>query len=160
LAAEDEPIFPSPPPQATFSVDIENPSDQPMYVWASATAFNFDPDSGRLTVHLNAPEEAVPPGIILISEHPRTPDQVEVPPHGQATVNITAPRTIRREVPGEGLGMSYTEEPVEHVRSLTVRMRYADTPFEARAADESPDAHSARLRSHGRVVEHTLDVTE
>jgi hypothetical protein len=147
------------PGRRQLAIELENPTDTPLHVWLSPSAYDWKPDTGELSLHLDEPEEAVPPGITLISHHPRTPAQETVPANSRATVTIDVPPMIRRRVSGEGMGMRAVEEPVGDVRSIRFEMRYSDAPFESPTVDESPQQHRDRLATQGNVVNRVIAVS-
>src|SRR5262245_5183336 len=79
------------PPRLNLAVEFENPGDVPLHVWTSVQGFDYDTATRVLTVHLAERTRVRPPGITVISEHPRTPQQIEVPPKGRATINLELP---------------------------------------------------------------------
>jgi hypothetical protein len=142
-------------PRLQLQVDVENAGDAPLHVWASRRAFDYDPASRRLTLHLAETEPETPPGIEIVSEHPRVPQQVVVAPGARTTIDVPVPTMVRRRVPGVGLGMSFVEEPIDQVGEVELHVQYADVPFQ-RIVEESPSEHRERLRAHGGVVRATL----
>ena len=143
-----------------LAVAIENPADQPLHVWASWRAYDYDPASRVLTVYLTEHTPPTPPGITMISDHPRTPAQVMVPAKGRATISVTVPATIRRRVPGPGLGMNFVEEQIGAVDRVEMHIQSANQPLEPAQPGESPDRHRERLRQTGDVVSTTVNLTE
>jgi len=159
VGAPDQAEAVSAPGQRQLVIELENSTDAPLHVWSSPSAYDWEPDTGELSLHLDEPEEAVPPGITLISHHPRTPAQEAVPANSRATVTIDVPAMIRRRVSGDGLGVRAVEEPVGDVRSIRLKMRYADAPFESSTVDESPQQHRDRLSTQGNVVDRVIAVS-
>ena len=84
-----------------LSVEVENPSNKPLHVWTSRRAYdyyNFNPcPHSYLTEHT----PALPPGIKMISDHPRTPVQVVVDPGSRTRIDVPVPAIIRRRVSRE-----------------------------------------------------------
>jgi hypothetical protein len=142
-----------------LSIEVENPSDKPVHVWASRRAYDYDAATHVLTLYLTEHTPPPPPAIKMISDHPRNPVQVEVKPKSRATIDVQVPGVIRRRVPGKGLGMAFVEEPIEQVERVDIHIQYADEPIR-HIVDESPADHRTRLRAHGRVVQTTLTPTE
>ena len=143
---------PAPPPERLqLAVAVENPSHRPMHVWASRRGYEYDPETRVLTVYLTENTPEPPPGIQMISQHPRTPAQIVVPPSGQATVNVAVPNVIRRRIPSEGLGMNFVEEPIGPIDEVEVHLQVATEPV-PEAATEDPVEHRKRLQSHGNVI--------
>jgi hypothetical protein len=140
------------------SIELENASSVPLHVWSSRRAFAFNPAKGVLALDLAEPDRELPTGIEMISDHPRVPFQIIVEPGGTATIDVPVPTTIRRRVPGEGLGMSFVEESIENVRKLDLRIQYADVPFQ-QIIGESPSDMRDRLREHGTVVHKIVSIT-
>lgn len=95
----------------------------------------------------------------MISDHPRTPAQVEIAPKSRSKIKVQIPATIRRRVPGGGLGMSFVEEKIEPVGQVEVHLQYADEPVR-HDPHETPDEHRKRLREHGEVVRTTVKEIE
>jgi hypothetical protein len=141
-----------------LSVAVENPSDKPMHVWASRRAYDYDSDTQMLTIYMTEQTPPPPPGIEMISNHPRTPAQVIVPPGSQATVNVPVPSIIRRRVPGEGLGMHFVEEPIGAIARVDLHVQYTNEPIQHRVG-ESPEEHRKRLQAHGQVIRATITPT-
>jgi hypothetical protein len=142
---------PPPPERLQLSVAVENPTDKPLHVWASRSAYEYDPATRVLSLYLTENTPEPPPGIQIISQHPRTPAQVVVPPGGQANVNIPVPNIIRRRVPGEGLGMHFVEEPIGPIDHVELHLQVASEPIPD-LAKETPAEHRKRLQAHGNVI--------
>jgi hypothetical protein len=146
--------------QIRLGVAVDNPGDQPLHVWASWRRYEYDAATRRLTVYLTEQTPPPPPGITMISQHPRTPAQVVVAPRSSATVNVTVPATIRRRVPGTGLGLHFEEEPIGPIDHVELHVQSATEPIEPAKPDESPERHRERLRQTGGVVQTTITITE
>lgn len=140
----------APPPGPQLALTLENPGDKPMHVWATARAIDYDASSGVLTLYLTEHTPAPPPGITLISKHPRPPSQVVVAGHGKTTFEVALPQSIRRRVGGAGLGMHFVEEPIGAVSRVALHVQYASEAIEPKK-DEAPDTFAERLRRHGSV---------
>jgi hypothetical protein len=145
-------------PELRFLVQVENPGDESLYVWASRRGYDYDPATRVLTVYLTDHKPDPPPGIVIISKHPRTPAQVVVEPGRQAAIEVLVPAVIRRRVPGTGLGMSFVEEPIGPVERIDLHVQYANAPLQSRVG-ETPDEHQQRLRAHGQVMRATITPT-
>jgi hypothetical protein len=139
-------------------VDVENSSQATLHVWSARRAFEYDATTHVLTLHLAEAEPKLPPDIVLISDHPRVPSQVTVEAGARATIDVPVPTTVRRRVPGEGLGMSFVEEPIRQIDQVALHVQFADVPFQ-QVVGESPSDHRDRLRAHGHVVRTTLKPT-
>lgn len=142
-----------------LAVEVENPSDVPLHVWASNRAYEYDPTTHVLTLYLTEHTPELPPGITIISNHPRIPMQVEVNPKGRATLDLPVPAIIRRRVPGEGRGMSFVEEPIGLIDRVELHIQSASEPIEYLGKESSAEHHE-RLRAHGDVVRATITPTE
>jgi hypothetical protein len=141
-----------------LSLTVENPGTQPLYVWASWRAYDYDAASHVLTVYLTG-DPPPPPGITLISDHPRTPAQVVVTPKGKLTLKVELPATIRRRVPSAGLGLNFVEEPIGKIERVDSHIQFATEAFETKA-HETPEQHRTRMLAQGEVVRATLTTTE
>jgi hypothetical protein len=140
-------------------VTVENPGDAPLYVWASRRHYEYDPDTKVLTLWLTEHVPPPPPGIRMISDHPRTPAQVEVGPQSRAIIDVPVPHVIRRRVPGGGgLGMSFAEERIGQIDRVDLHVQYADSPL---PMPDGMDAaqHRQRLLDHGDVVHESIAPT-
>jgi hypothetical protein len=146
-------------PRLQVSVRVANPRDQPLHVWSTRRAYEYDASARVLTLYLTDHKPPPPPGIEMISEHPRTPSQIVVAPRGDATFDVPVPTTIRRRVPGEGLGMHFVEEPIGPIDHVDLHIQYAPEPLQQRAK-EDPIEHRERLQAHGEVVRATIQPTE
>lgn len=142
-----------------LAVAVENPGDKPLHVWASRRHYDYDPASRVLTVYLTEHTPSPPPGIKIISDHPRTPAQVMVDAKGRATLDVIVPATIRRAVPGTGLGLKFVEEPIGPVDRVDLHIQSATEPIEPKSG-ESPEQHRNRLRQHGEVARANITPTE
>jgi hypothetical protein len=137
------------------AVELKNESDKPLHVWTSRRSYDYDPATRVLTVELSDKPFTEPPGITLISKHPRVPNQVVVETGGTRTIEVPVPTTIRRRVPGEGLGMSFVEEPIADIDHVDLHVQYSDVPFQ-HIVEEHPEEHQRRLAEHGSVVRATV----
>jgi hypothetical protein len=142
-----------------LSIEVENPSDKPLHVWASRRAYDYDASSHVLSIYLTEHTPDPPPGIKMISDHPRTPVQVVVNAKSRARIKVPVPAIIRRRVPGEGLGMAFVEEPIEQIERVDLHIQYATEPIQS-GDQESPAEHRKRLKAHGKVVKTTITPTE
>lgn len=142
---------------ARLTLTFENPGSEPLHVWSSTRALAYSAADGLLTLYLTEQTPPPPPGITMISQHPRPPRQVVVAGRGSASFDVTLPPTVRRRVEGTGLGLHFVEEPIGEVRRVEVHVQYA-TEEVAPLKDETPEAFTARLRRHGSV-EHTAITT-
>jgi hypothetical protein len=145
--------------QLQVSIEVENPNDKPLHVWASRRAYDYDASTHVLSIHLAETPPALPPGIQMLSDHPRTPVQVAVNPKSRATIKVPIPATIRRRVPGAGLGMSFVEEPIGQIDKVDLQVQYADEPAR-HIPKESPIQHRKRLMKHGQVAVATITPTK
>ena len=141
-----------------FVVEVENPGNEPLHVWASRRGYDYDAGTRVLTVYLTDQIPGPPPGIKMISSHPRTPAQVVVEPGRRARIEVRVPAAVRRRLPGTGMGMSFVEEPIGPVDRLDLHIQYASEPLQS-LAGESPAAHQQRLRAHGQVMRTTITPT-
>jgi len=141
-----------------LAVEVENPGDKPLHVWASRRAYDYDATTHVLTLYLTEHTPELPPGIKMISNHPRTPTQVVIDAKGRTTIDVPVPAIIRRRVPGEGLGMSFVEEPIGQIDRVELHIQSADEPIEP-LDKESPTEHRKRLREHGDVIRATITPT-
>ena len=148
------------PTPLKLSLAVQNPTSQPLHVWGSWRSYEYDAESRVLTVYMTEHTPPLPPGITMISNHPRTPRQVMVPANGEATVTITVPASIRRRVPGAGLGMNFVEEPIGAVDCVEMHIQSSNEPVEPAKPGESPDLHRERLRQSGDVVRTTITPTK
>jgi hypothetical protein len=134
-----------------LSIEIENPNDDPIHVWASRRSYEYDAATHVLTLHLAETAENLPPGIQIISQHPRTPVQVAVNGKSRVRIKVPVPAVFRRRVPSRGLGMSFVEEPIRQIDRVVVHMQHANEPIKSRVG-ESPSEFRQRLKAHGDVV--------
>lgn len=144
--------------QLHLAVEVENPGDTPLYVWASRRAYDYDPSTHVLTLYLTEHTPPPPPGIQIISNHPRTPNLEVVKAKGRTTLDVPVPAFIRRRVPGKGLGMSFVEEPIGKIDRVDLHIQVSNEPVED-IENESPAEHRKRL-ALGSVVQATVSPTE
>ena len=148
-----------PPPEAVaaigararigVAVEVENTTAAPLYVWSSPRGYDYDAGSKVLTVHMSEQPLALPPGVIMISDHPRAPRQVQVPPRSHATVQAEIPPVVRRPAPD---GVGWVEEPIGEIASVEVDVQHAPTPVEAPRPHENSAQFRSRMQGHGDVA--------
>jgi hypothetical protein len=146
------------PPRLNLTVEVENPANVSIYVWASVRAFDYDPATHVLSVHLEERTRELPKGIKVISEHPRTPTQVEVQPKSRATINVVLPGSVRRLTPGRGLNRSFEEDPVGPIDQVDINVQYGTERIDYQRG-ENPSHFRQRLRAHGDVVQAKITPT-
>ena len=56
-----------------LSMEVQNPGDSSLFVWTSRRAYDYDASTHVLTLYLTEQTPPLPPGIVMISNHPRTP---------------------------------------------------------------------------------------
>ena len=162
-AVARQPAAPTPAPAAAVpdghrhvGVEVDNPNDTPLHVWASRRHYDYDPDAKVLTLWLTEHVPPLPPGIRMISDHPRTPAQVEVGARGRAIIDVPVPHVIRRRVPGSGgLGMSMSEERIGQINRVDLHVQYADEPMPMPNGMDAAQ-HRQRLLDHGDVVHESV----
>lgn len=144
---------------AELFVEVENPNDKPLHVWASILAYDYDASTHVLSLYLTEHTPDLPPGIEMISNHPRTPVLVVINAKSLAKIKLPLPAINRRRVPGEGLGMAFVEEPIEQIERIDLHVQYADEPL-PHLPKENPIEHRERLRAHGQVVRANITPTK
>lgn len=149
------PVPATPDGHQHVGVTVENPNDVPLHVWASRRHYEYDPATKVLTLWLTEHVPPPPPGIRMISDHPRTPAQVEVGAHSQAVIDVPVPHVIRRRVPGSGLGMSFSEERIGQIDRVDLHVQYADLPLPMPNGMDAAQ-HRQRLLEHGEVVHESI----
>lgn len=147
------------PAPLQLSLSLENPGDQALHVWAGWRAYDYDAATHVLTVYLTSHTPPLPPGITLISDHPRTPAQVVVAPRAKLKIKVEIPSTIRRRTAGAGKGISFVEEPISQVDRVDTHLQFAPEAFETRP-HETPEQHRSRLLAHGDVARATISTKE
>jgi hypothetical protein len=162
-AAAQVPEGGGPPPLVAqplrLSVDVQNPTDKPLHVWATRRHYEYNPETRVLSVYLTDDIPPPPPGIEIVSNHPRTPHTVEVNPGGSATVQVPVPSVYRRRVPGEGLGQHFVEERIEQVDRVELHIQASPEPVKY-SPGEHPEEHRKRMKAQGQVVHTTVTPTE
>jgi len=146
------------PPRLDLTVEVENPSDQPLHVWTDQRAYNYDPTTHVLSVQLAEPEDTLPPNITMLSDHPRVPTQIVVNPKGRAKINLQIPGIIRRLTPGQGAGRSFVEEPIGQVDRVDLQIQHSTEAVQYERGKSGADFRK-RLRGHGEVVRATVTPT-
>ena len=139
-----------------LGVEVENPSDQPLHVWASCKEYAYDPATQVLSVDLAEPTRQLPPHIRMISDHPRAPLQVVVNPKSRATIRVLVPAKVNR--PGPAGGPAWVEDPIGQIGRVQIRVQHATEPIHHRAGEPSPDFRQ-RMREHGVVVQAEITPT-
>jgi hypothetical protein len=137
--------------QRHLFVEVANPNDEQVHVWSSRRAYDYDASTHTLALYLTEHTPPLPPGIRMISDHPRTPTLVAVNGNSHGTLQVPVPATIRRRVPGAGLGISFVEEPIGQIERVELYIQYATEPLQDHA-EESPVEHRKRLLAHGDVA--------
>jgi hypothetical protein len=155
--AENAGAVPTVPERMHVLVEVENPGDQPLHVFSGYRTYDYDAATGVLSVTLTGHPEPRP-GIQIISHHPRAPVGVVVAANGSTTLDVPVPAVVRRRVAGEGLGMSFVEEPIERIDRVELHVQYANEPIEL-PAGESPEQHRERFRAQGRVLNASISLT-
>ncbi len=133
----------------TLAVRLANDTGAAVHVWATPRYLSYT--DGLLTLRL-AEAEPPPPGIEIISHHPRVPDQIVIPVGAVAALKVRVPRTLHSTVLDRpGLGGTVASQDLGAVSDLDVTIAYAPTPFQP-TTDQGPDEFIEALRSHGAVV--------
>jgi hypothetical protein len=145
-----------PPPAAAgvegwmeLLVEVQNTGATPVYVWASHRGYDYDSTSKTLTIYMAERPLVVPASMILISEHPRPPSQVQVDAKGRAKIRLRFPPVVRQPAP-EGRG--WVESRVGEIANVDIRVQYTDKPFDQPTAQERTQEYRARLQAQGNVV--------
>lgn len=131
----------APQKQLKIDVEIENKAGARRFAWSSLRHYEYDKTTKVLSLHLAEHAPALPPGMILISDHPRTPDQIELAPGAKATVQVEIPAFIRRASPD---GKGWIEDPIGTVDHVELRLQHAPTAVEAVKPHESGEQFRAR----------------
>jgi hypothetical protein len=134
-------------------VEVENQTTAPLYAWSSERGYDYDAASKVLTLHLSEQPRVLPPGIILISDHPRAPAQVEVAPNSRTSIRVQLPAVVRRAAAG---GTGWVEEPIGEIAQIDVDLQYGTAPIESARPHETSAQFRSRMREHGDVARATL----
>ena len=140
-------------PRLNVTVDVENQTSAPLYAWSSERGYDYDAASKKLTLHLSEQPNVPPPGIILLSDHPRVPAQVEVAPNSRTSIKVQLPAIVRRAAPG---GQGWVEEPIGEIAQIDVDLQYGTAPIESAKPRETSAQFRSRMREHGDVARATL----
>jgi hypothetical protein len=142
-----------------LSVEVQNTTTAPLHVWASHKGYDYDPATKVLTVQMSQQPLVVPPGIIMISDHPMKPDQIEVAPNSTAKIRVRFPAHIRRAA-GREAGGGWVEVPIGEIAKVDIDVQYAPTPVGPPQPHEAGPEYRARLAAHGDVVKARITPTE
>jgi hypothetical protein len=142
-----------------LSVEVENPTTASLHVWASPSGYDYDPATKVLTLHMSQQPLVVPPGIIMLSDHPVMPDQIEVAAKSTAKIRVRFPAHIRRAAAPGGAG-GWSEVPIGEIAKVAVDVQFAPTPAGPPQAHEGGPEFRARLTAHGDVVHAQIPPTE
>lgn len=134
-------------------VEVENTGTRNLHVWASHRGYEYDPASRLLTLHLAERPLVVPQNVIVISQHPRAPDQIEVGGKSRVKIRLRVPPFIRRRAQD---GRGWIEDPIGTVDHVDVRVQYALQPFDKPAEHETENEYRARAQTHGNVVQERI----
>lgn len=127
-----------------LNVAVENTSASRRYANSTPRYYAYDAATRVLTLHLEEKAPALPPGLIMISDHPRTPKQVEVAPGGKATLQALIPSVIRKPATN---GVGWVEEPIGPVDSVDIRVQHSADPLPAVGEHETGTEYRARALS-------------
>jgi hypothetical protein len=130
-------------------VEVENTGATPVYVWASHRGYDYEPTSKTLTIYMAERPLVIPSCMILISEHPRPPSQVQVDSKGRAKIRLRFPPVVRQPAPD---GRGWVERPFGEIANVDIQVQYADKPFDQPTAQERAQEYRARLQAQGHVV--------
>jgi hypothetical protein len=135
------------------AIRVRNNTSAPLHVWASRRAFDYDPTTKKLILHLSdAPRaDQKNPDIEPISRHPRTPRQVAVAAGEEQTIVVPVPTVVRRLEPSSGLGLRIIETPIDSIRDVECQISYATTPYELRSS-VNPEQTERELEEWGSVT--------
>lgn len=134
------------------TVEVENLTPAPLFVWASHRGYDYDPATKVLALHLAEMPRSLPPNIKMISDHPRAPAQVEVAPTGRVKVRVRFPAHVRRaRTRGEGQA-GWHEDPIGEIKHVDVDVQYGSEPVGRVRQHESAAEFRARMLAHGHVV--------
>jgi hypothetical protein len=146
------------PPRLNLAVEVENQGDRPLHVWADCRARKYDASTHVLSLQLAEPVLTLPPHIKMLSDHPRLPTQVAVNAKSRFTIKLQLPGTVRRLTPGQGLGRSFTDDPIGPIDQVEIAVQFATAPIQY-LGREAPADFRTRLRAHGDVVRATITPT-
>ena len=141
-----------------LAVEVENLGHQPLHVWSSQRGYAYDAASGVLTVHLAEVPLTPPPGIKMISDHPRLPAQVEVAANTRVKLRVRFPAAIRRPAGDQGQS-GWRDDPIGDIKRVDVDVQYATAPVEQVTAHETSADFRKRMLAHGHVVRATITPT-
>lgn len=146
------------PPRLNLTIEVENTSNEPLYVWTDLRRYDYDPSTHVVSVQLAEIPRDLPPHIKMISDHPREPIQVVVKPKGHMTIKVQLPGSVRRLTPGKGLGKSFAEIPIGQIDRVEVTIQHAVEPIKLQPG-EAPANFRKRLCEHGDVAQATIPPT-
>jgi hypothetical protein len=139
-----------------LSVEVENSSDHPLYVWATPKSHAYDAATHVLSVGLAEPTQELPPHIKMLSDHPRSPTLVVVNAGSRAKIKVDAPATVRG--PSSVEGLAWEDKPIGQIDRVDLRVQYAPAAIHYRSGESASDFRT-RLRQHGDVVQAVITPT-
>ena len=112
--------------EMSLLVRLHNPGPRTLHAYASIRALRYDPATKTLEVQLSD-RGLREPGL---SGNFPLPKFTSIDPNGEATLELTVPRTIARLKPGHGQIAPIVEEfPAHEAENVTIEVAYAGTPF-------------------------------
>jgi hypothetical protein len=146
-------------PRLNVTVEVENLGDTQLYVWTDCRARTYDAATHVLSLQLAEPTIVLPPHIKLLSDHPRKPIDVAVDGKTSARIKLQLPGTTRRLTPGQGIGRSFTDDPIGPIDRVDIAVQYGTEPVQTRVGEATTDFR-ARLRAYGSVAHASVAPTE
>lgn len=137
-----------------LSVEVENLSDELLYVWSKDRGYTYDASTHVLAVHLAEVPLNLPPTIKLLSDHPSPPHQVEVAPKSRANIRVRIPAFTRPVVDGR-----WREEPIGQIDRTDIDVQYGTEPVEPPRTGESAPEFRKRLLAYGAVSQGKITPT-
>jgi len=147
-------------PPLSLVIEVQNPTDQQIFVWAKEKKYSYDSSTHTLSIQLAEPDQAIPPNIKMISDHPQTPAQVAIAAKGSAQIQVTIAPNVPRVVPGKepGSPVNIVPDPIGQIDHVDLRVQYGTERIQY-LRGEHPQAFRKRLLDYGTVVHSVITPT-
>jgi hypothetical protein len=135
---------------------VNHSASKTFHLWRSLRRVVYDPGSRHLRIDLADIEsqDGYPP------IHPRTPEQLELPPGGDVSLVVRVPTVISRiRAKSSSLGNVVEEIPVGPVEGVECNLAYSEDPI-VPTAGMAPQAIRTVLQVGTAVAHADLPVTE
>jgi hypothetical protein len=139
------------PIRIELAIEVQNVGDKPVHVWVSRRHYDYDATTQVLTLRLAEIYEQPPPHVTVLSDHARSPVQIEIGANSRVKLLQRIPATVRHIGPGSTPETALVDDPIGPIRQVNLILQYSAQPIRSRSGT-SPVDFREQMRTSSNVL--------